>query len=179
MWSILWPIAAFSAGALITAYRGQYTEYASALSDVIKDVEFVRDKATQYWVCDADPKKDALAEVEIRSGLHQISRQVYGTFSNQLPRLGSVQEQLLEFHSLCTGGDFETATRAADRSTASELRTTAASLIVDLRREKIRVSQWKHVFWVIGEDVIGHRAVKALIARGCRVARWLGEKLGM
>lgn len=170
MWGVLWPVLAFAAGALITAYRGQYAEYATALTDIIKDIEFVRDRATQYWVADADPAKDPLVEVEIRSGLHQISSQVYRHVRSDIPDRPLIDDSLLEFHVLCTGGAFETAGRTADRATASQLRMAASSLVVDLRRERMRVSTWAHVFVAMAQDLA--KSAPIIIAAVKRVPRW-------
>lgn len=162
MWDILWPVLAFVAGAAITAYRGQYTEYASALGDIVKDIEFVRDRATQYWVSDGDQETDALTEVEIRSGLHQVSNQLYTHLRDDTPDRDALLNQLTDFHSLCTGGSFETAGRKSDRASASQLRMTASTLIVDLRKERMRVGQWKYVFIAMAQDI------KTLLAASAR-----------
>jgi hypothetical protein len=114
--------------------------FAALVERICNALDSLKDDCAEYWsvpyTADKEPEQSVL-EAKIKGRVQQISSLI-GLVADKRPNMpASIHGLLVDLLDACTGGDFETKARNADRGRFMRIVATIYKLTVELQRLKI------------------------------------------
>ena len=145
LWGLVWHVLPAVAGVLlgglvINRFFVRKANVAGLVERACNLLDDLKDLCASYWTRDAagiEAKEDAISEAKIKASLLQINALVTLLTQKYGPIPESVKPAVLHLVSICTGGDFESRARKADRQNFMRVARAIDALAVELQKLKL------------------------------------------